>query len=187
MTFNVENYLPYIKTTVTRFLGGKGYHPHYEDLVQEGALALLTAHKYYKEESPVSFITYSRRALHGALSEYMKRTSIVVRKNPKTGATMKGESTCRKVPIESLSDKSRSAENIEDVERILGDDIKSNRLGDLFRAAERELTPALLEVFNLTLIEGKIPREIGEITGYSRTHVLNQLKEIIHLLRREDV
>lgn len=78
--FDVQAYLPYIRGAVKKFLGDKTSE-FYEDLVQEGVVALMKAHKSFDEEVGVSFITYSRKALYGALSTYMRQQHIVPKKN----------------------------------------------------------------------------------------------------------
>lgn len=179
--FDAEAYIPYVKATVARFVGYKS-HEHFEDLVQEGLLSLLLAYKTYDEHSEVSFITYSRRALYGALTNYARNTKIVVKKIK--GRPVNGEARTLSLNTMFSIGEHEDGDPMEYcLPELLVDDEQDQRRIDIICRASRVLTEQQMNTFSALFIEGKTKVEVAQELGVSRQAVQLREKLIIQKLR----
>jgi len=179
--FDVEAYLPYIKASAARFVGFRG-SDHYEDLIQEGVVALLMAYKTYDEDNPVSFITYSRRALFGSFTNYMRRQKIVVKLD--NGRPVNGDVLV--FPLENnMSTDYEEYDFFIEREELIVDDKEEVKLLDLLRAAENLLTDEEYDIFTRLIIDGESKVSLAKERGVTRQGIQYRMTNIIKKLRGE--
>lgn len=76
-TVNVIEHQPWVEFIVRKYVKGKRRSEHFEDLVQEGMLALVEAARTFDEARGVKFLTYATPAIHQRVQRFLRRAPTI--------------------------------------------------------------------------------------------------------------
>lgn len=75
-TVNVLEHEKWVERVVKKYV--KKSHPHYEDILQEGMIALLEAARTFDETRGVKFLTYATPGIYQRVGRYLRRATAAV-------------------------------------------------------------------------------------------------------------
>lgn len=155
----------------------------FDDLMQEGRLALLRAHESFDPASNVKLLTYATIIIQRAMGDHARRLAHPVR-FPRQRGTVRRE-VARISFNECVSEGSR--QTWADVLAAPEPDLEYSPAGELMPLVEKamlKLTAKQRTVINARFIHGRKLREIGEELGVTRERVRQIESKALRLLRQ---
>jgi RNA polymerase sigma factor (sigma-70 family) len=187
----IRAHLPLLRSILRRMVGTS--HPSYDDMFQEGMIAIHRAHEKFDPKAGASFATYAHTWIRSRVARAIPQHSrtiqvpayleVILRRVSKGKGTEKDVARCFGVP--GLHCKELDAEYGEGgtLHDVLPGREASPELGLLAReslsaAIQSEgASPARTEVINLTAL-GYTPTEIAELRGVSRQRINEMLRQV---------
>ncbi len=155
----------------------------YEDLMQEGRLALLRADEQYDPQRGVKFLTYATLAIQRAMSEHARHFAHPM-KIPRLRGGRRIVVSCISFDAPLLDDGSRStlADRLPEHEAEVG----LSQMNDLMSLAEQallKLKPQQQAVLKARFLDGRKLHEVGKDYGVTRERIRQIESKALRLLR----
>lgn len=187
----IREHLPLLRSILRRMVGTS--HPAYDDMFQEGMIAIHRAHQKFDPTAGASFSTYAHTWIRSRVARAIPQHSrtiqvpvyleVILRRVAKGTGTEQDAARCLGVP--GLHCKELDAEYGDGgtLHDVLPGHEASPELGliareNLTAALQSEgASPARTEVISLTAL-GYTPTEIAELRGVSRQRINEMLRQV---------
>jgi len=143
----IENYLPFVRYTVSRILPGLPTHIHPDDLISAGITGLIEAVDHYDITSGTKFESFSNFRIHGAIIDELRAMDWVPR---------------------SIRNKARKLQTAYSIlERKLSRPATDTEVAEFLNISIEDFNILINETKSVTIISLSTPVKRGDTTQFS--------------------